>query len=456
MTRALVPIVVLLFLLCKWGTVGARLSDTNIYILTARELLNGAVLYRDIVFTNAPLYPYIAIVYRFLAGGSLNMFYWAAPLEAVLIALVLWRILVHYKVRLWVILISVVSYLFSTTILATTDHSTGIFTAMLFAVLAYSSILKQRWWLSGFFLGAMLMTKGYTVPLAVGMGGYVLIRHLRDSWKVALTSAVTIGIVLVPTILLAFPQFLDQIFGYSLQRPTGIPKLPVFMFFLSRDWWIIVFAAIGLFWWRQTGKEWGIAMLAFVFLLVYRDVYYFYLNMTVPFLVLAGAVGTERLLHTKYPELVPAVTGGFAGLAILLNVTAYFGTFSTLQKIQDVSGLAKAVREMRAERIGGDADIMPAVAYEANVPRVLDILDTNATFFRTGRYSAESYTDAVLQGPRTALVMYAAEYPSYQVKEPVFSEVVNAERIMSTCTIVYSQPITAENMANLLHVWQCN
>src|SRR3989344_2258851 len=80
------------FLLVKADPFQIRISDTNIYFLTARQILEGRVLYKDIFFTNFPLFPYMSILYGFLTGWNLTYFFATPLVEIAIITLLIYKI----------------------------------------------------------------------------------------------------------------------------------------------------------------------------------------------------------------------------------------------------------------------------------------------------------------------------------------------------------------------------
>ena len=67
-------------------------TDTEIYFYTAYKLIHGQMLYKDIFFTNLPLFPYISAIYLFLTGGNIYGFYFTSSIEAVLVAVFIYKI----------------------------------------------------------------------------------------------------------------------------------------------------------------------------------------------------------------------------------------------------------------------------------------------------------------------------------------------------------------------------
>src|SRR5689334_17247630 len=126
-----------LFFFIKIIDIGVRFSDTNIYFYTAYEVLQGKLLYKDIFFTNLPLFMYISALYHFISGGSIHFYYFTAVLESIITGFLIFLIVSRQTKDKLIATLSSAIYLFSYIVLATSDHQSGVFLASLFAVLSY-------------------------------------------------------------------------------------------------------------------------------------------------------------------------------------------------------------------------------------------------------------------------------------------------------------------------------
>src|SRR4051794_16257865 len=77
----------------KLANLDLRLSDSNFYFYTGYLLSQGKLLYKDIFFTNLPLYPNISTLYFWLTGKSIQAFYFTAVLEATVTGAIIYLIL---------------------------------------------------------------------------------------------------------------------------------------------------------------------------------------------------------------------------------------------------------------------------------------------------------------------------------------------------------------------------
>lgn len=209
----------LLFLLIKSLSVGVHLSDTNVYIAIADAINRGSVLYKDIFFTNAPGYPYMARAYLWLSGGDVERFYAAAVFETALTGLLIFAILSQRKLHPGWCLIGMLTYLSSFIVLATTDHATGIHTAVLFLIAGWYAMERARPLAAGVLFGCAVLTKAYTAPAVGGLLMHALLENKTRGGMSLLACVAASSVLLAPTLISAPQSSFSQTFGYSLSRP---------------------------------------------------------------------------------------------------------------------------------------------------------------------------------------------------------------------------------------------
>lgn len=303
-------VLVICFLLLKLSSLGIRLSDTNIYFYTGHMLLQGKVLYKDVFFTNLPLFPYISSIYALLTGGSLTAYYFTATIEASLTGFFIYLIVLREYKRLVLATVCASLYLFSFLLLSTTDHQTGVFLASLFSVVSYYNYLKKKFLLTGIFIALAILTKAYFLPILLTYAVVMVWgmwkgsrgesdEEKRDAKKHLLTFSrkdivlFTVGfagttmLILLPSLLFAKQDFIRDVFEYSLTRSQGIPKGRILWFFITHDLLIIASFIFSLLMIR-TYRFFGVlAICSLLFYFLYKDVYYLYLNFLLPFVALA-------------------------------------------------------------------------------------------------------------------------------------------------------------------------
>ncbi|HVF69966.1 MAG TPA: DUF2079 domain-containing protein, partial [Xanthomonadales bacterium] len=234
-------VLVLIFIIVKSASFGVRLSDTNIYFYTGYQLLQGQVLYRDIFFTNFPLLPYLSSVYFLLTGGNLTLFFLTPVLEVSAVSYLIYIISRKENKSTFLALTGSIIYLFSFIILSTSDHQTGVFFASLVSVTSYYFYLNKKYVLSGVFIALALLTKVYFLPIFLT---FLTVFIIDKKWKELLNFLIGVSVssfvVMLPTIIFAFPDFIKNVFEYSLNRSQGIGKSNIVWFFITHDFILFV------------------------------------------------------------------------------------------------------------------------------------------------------------------------------------------------------------------------
>lgn len=449
------PIAILIsaFFIFKLGSFGVRLSDTNIYFYTGYKLLQGDVLYRDIFFTNFPFLPYLSAFYFWLSAGNINLFFFTPILEVSATAIVLYLISKKKTKGAFLALLASGIYLFSFIILSTSDHQTGVFFASFVSILSYYFYLNKRYALSGVFLALALLTKVYFLPILLT---YLVVFATEKKWREVLRFfiglTITSLIVLLPTFLFAFPDFIKNVFEYSLTRSQGIGKNGIFWFFITHDFLLFVLLLFSLFNFKSNKFLGLLSLFGIAFLILYQDVYYLYLNFLIPFLALSFV--DLYLVIQKNFNLQKAIIFTILVPLLLYSVISYTTGFRNLQKINNLSEITKAIKKENPKVLYGVNDIAPVLSYESEVPLLNGIIDTNANIYRKGILNSREMTnDAISQ--KALLVTHGLSYPEQGVEESVTDEIFDEEQVKKSCKLVKSFPIKMEGPQNRLNLLRC-
>lgn len=444
---------VAVFLIIKVTGLGVMISDTNIYFVTASRIAEGAVLYRDVFFTNFPVFPYVSVFYYLMFSGDLLLYYYTSSIEAAVVSVLIFYIVFDQFRDRFLASVSSAVYLFSFIVLSTSDHQTGVFLASVFALLGYIFYRKERIILCGLFVCLSLLVKAYFLPIAVAIGiSLLLARKYRSLLIFCLSGTVTGLLALLPFFIVSRTEFVEQIFEYSLFRGGGLSKFEIARFFVFHDLLLFVVLLFCLFSFRKNMFFSVFAFCSILFFLFYQDVYYLYLNYMVPFLCVALSlffVFLEKMWSVKRHIIVFVVL-----FFLTINLFVYFGGYRDLQRVPGIHALVDDVIAADAEYIYGDNGIAPAVSHLSGIPQLEGIVDTNPNIFRKGLLDANDLTQKAIE-KKTVIVTEAAYYPQRGVVEDVYSEVVNREMIHTHCTLVGRYPVHAEGLVNALSVIRC-
>jgi hypothetical protein len=469
--KKLLPIVLIIipFLLFKIFNLSIRLSDSNIYFYTAYQLLQGKILYKDIFFTNFPLLPYVSVGYFLAFFGNLKLFFLTPAIEASIIAALIYIIVLRQTKNtmpgadLHPALLSALSalfYLYSFIALATSDHQSGVFLASLFAIVSYYFFISKRYVLTGVFIALALLTKAYFIPIFAAYLAVLLFERSeksfssRDARTIILFLGgflVTIFVILLPTLLFAYQDFIKDVFVYSLTRTQGVEKGRLIWFFITHDFLLFSVLIFNLYLLLKKQFFGFLSLFGILFFFFYQDIYYLYLNFLVPFLCISFPMMYEAVQKSFKPNryLLPAIIGIF----LLYNVYSYLSGYNNLQKI-DIVGMTKTVREQNPKFIYGINSIAPALAYTSGIPLLNGVVDTNPNIYRKGFLNSERMTADAIRN-HALIVGEGLEYPMYQVNETLTGEVFDGEKIKKSCKQVGSFPVQNEGPENRINVFQC-
>lgn len=449
-----IPFVILslLFLLIKIPGYGIRISDSNIYFYTAYEILNGNLLYKDVFFTNFPLFPYASSIYFYITGGNLALYTFLPVFEVIFAGFIIYKILLIKKTDLLSSSLTVALYYFSFITLATSDHQTGVFLASIFALLAYLSYVLKKYILTGFLIACCILTKAYFLPILLALGLVIFIKDKKGAALFVSSFLFATIIILSPFILFSGDEIYNNIISYSLTRAEGVSKLGVIKFFAIHDIALTVLLIYSLTRFKKDIFFSTLSFFGILFVLVYKDIYYLYLNFLVPFLCLKLPDFTTYVKHKiKMPAYsVPSVIAFICAI----NIYTYLAEYQSLQKIENIENIVSFLKEQDNSVIYGVNSISPALAYLADKKLLLGIVDTNENIFIKGFLDGDRLTDEALA--RNALIVsQGMYYPQHNVNYPLLGRMFNSDKILTRCKQQESYTIKTEGLENRLVIFSC-
>lgn len=437
----------------KASNLGIRLSDTNIYFYTAYQLLKGKVLYKDIFFTNLPVFPYLATVYFFLAGKNIVLFYLTSTLEVLITGFLIYKILKRNFNEEIIAAFGTLIYIFSFIVLSTTDHQTGVFAASFFSVLSYFFLTRKKNLLSGVSLGISLCIKAYFLPIILSFILYVVFKERNKIFKFLAGFLGSVSLIVLPFFIAAQKEFVSAIFSYSLGRPAGLSKLEIINFFINHDPFLFILVVFNLFNLRKNLFFFLVSLFSILLIAFYSDFYYLYLNFLIPFLVIS--IG-EFYKFLKKLE-IPNINIVFSLLIIFLlsvNFLRYATGFSQLQKVNNINQITSTIKKSAPEFLFGTNDLTPALAYLTDIPLLNGIIDTNENIFNKGLLNSEKLTDDALN-KKTVIVTHGASYQEFNIDEKITDKIFNKSKILEKCKLLLSTPVKMEGTNNRVNLFKC-
>lgn len=473
-------ILALPFFLLKLTNLGIWLSDTNIYFYTGYKLLQGKILYKDIFFTNFPLFPYISALYFFLTNGNLPLFFFTAVVEVIITGFFIYKIVLDQEKNKIVALLSSAIYLYSFIVLATSDHQSGVFLGGLFAVTSYYFFTKQKLFLSGVFIACALLTKAYFLPIALALFIALFISRTKkvnnvtmkqsNNWIISSLPASRQGgqartvslflfgsftaalIILLPSLLLAPHDLFRDVITYSLTRSQGIPKGNIAGFFLTHDTLFVVLLFWNIVMIRKQLFFGLVSILSILFFFLYQDIYYLYLNFCIPFLALSFPTLYKAIQKTF--SLQKMILPTIIAVVLLGNLTIYVASYNTLHKIEDIRDITAVIEKQNPHVLYGINSLTPALAFLTKTPLLDDVVDTNENIFRKGFLDKKILTSSAIKS-EAILVTSAAIYPGANVNYPLLGGIFDEEAVAKSCKLIGTYFIKPEGIENAINVFSC-
>ena len=441
------------FLIIKIANNSIRLSDTNIYFNIAHQIVNGKLLYQDIFFSNFPVFAYLSSFYFLITGKNIELFYLTSSVEVAITTIFIYLI-VFKKTKDYIIsIISALLYIFSFMVLSTSDHQTGVFTASLLAVLSYFFLQKGKMLLTGVFIALALLTKAYFAPIFISIFIYILLKkQWKDISKLSIGFFLAVMFVLLPFLFLAPKEFFSDIFGFSLTRPTGLSKINIMWFFITKDFPLFILLLFNIFNIRKNILFGLISIFSIVFFFAYQDVYYLYLNFLTPFLCLSF-YEIYYFLKSKFnPQrlVIPTIISFF----ILLNLITYISNYRNLGKVGDINKLIKTIKDQNPNFLYGVNDIAPALITLTNIPALDNVNDAHEYFFTRKVYDKELLTNKAVKS-RTMVIAHGADYSENNIKQDILDNIFVKETIYKNCKLILSVPVVSEGDANRINLFKC-
>lgn len=428
-------------------------SDTNVYFYIARQILHGSFLYNDIFFTNLPFFAYFSVFYYLLTGANLYLFYVTAFIEVIGIGLLIYYIVWSKTKNFTYSFLCYSLFLFSTHVLMTISSQVGIFTATIFALLAYLMYEKKKFILSGIFLGLCIVTKAYFAPVLIAFLVTIFLKQKRKDIRMFVISFVcTVMIVLIPFLLFATQNFWFQLFQYSLVKKGEFLKHLILGNFLVVD---TLLFCISLFAIARIKKDlfFGVLTVCFyLFFIFQRSFHSMYLLVVIPFLCVYAYVPFQIIQERMGLQrmVIPTVVVLYCIYTAIMSFNYY-----SYNQLPDYEQLVTDVQKINPEYIYGTSFITTAVAHSTNTPLLLSSVDTDDGLFMSGVLDNKSLTKKAIEED-TAVVVWGIEYHDGQtLRKEVFNQAVDKEELYQECTREGEYPFRGPYNINRLYLYKC-
>lgn len=426
--------IILIFLLIKISQIGFKLSDENIYFHMGDLILQGQVPYKDFFFASPPIQILIIAGFLLFTGGNVILLK-LIPLIAASITSIFVFILARRVTSKEYSLLSSILYLFSTVILTTTDHSTGIHLTTMFFIISIYLITKKSFFSAGLLASLALLTRLYSAFAIFGVLLYLLIENRKNFLKFVL-GLITLFLTANLILLAAFGEhYLQPVFLYHLLKSAGIEKGGIFAFFIKGDFLLIILSLSALFIKKTNHIRLFLAatISTLFFYVFYTDIYYLYLGLIMPFLAILSGYTLHKLSDTFPQKAFVIMLTIILAFIVIYNTSIYLGDHADTSKIDFVEDISEYVSEnsLPNEKIYGSFDIAPLVATLSEREIVNNYVDTNEKTFITGIYDVEERTDK-LRGNVRFVIMSAIVSPEGTVLS--IDKIIKRDFLFGECT----------------------
>jgi hypothetical protein len=453
MKKLILPLlIIILFLVLKAGSNSIRLSDTNTYFNIAYQMSHGKILYKDIFFSNFPLFSYISLFY-YVTLKNIDLFYFTSIIEAAITTFFIYLITFKKTKNYLVSVTSSALYLFSFMVLSTSDHQTGVFTASLLGVLGYYFLQEKKYLTSGIFMALTILAKAYFLPIFLSFFFYIAIKKgFRNLIRFIIGLALASIVVLALPLIQAPKEFFSDIFGFSLTRPVGLPKMNILWFFVAKDFYFFFLLLFNFANFRKNIFFGLITVFSILFFFGYQDVYYLYLNFLATFLSLSF-YEFYSFSSNKF-NLQKLVIPTIILILIVLNLYIYISGYRNLGKLNDFDSIIRTVKNENPKYLYGTIDITPALISILNIPALENVNGAHEYFFEKGIYDKKKLTDKAVN-TKTIIITHGADYPQYGIKQEILDNIFVNETIYKNCKNILSVPVFAEGDANRINLFKC-
>lgn len=445
----LTPLLVVAF--SKFRTLEISISDTNVYFYTAYQILQGKELYKDILFTNLPLFPLVSVFYFLITNGNIYLYYFTAAIESFMLALLIYYV-VYTETRHFLPSL-LASFIFSISIynLSTSSFQLGIFTASLFAVGSYISIKKNNPFLTGILLSLCFLTKAYFIPVLIALGLLALTTFIKKNLYKLIVGLFVGLIPLVPYLITSSSEMLRYLFDFSAQKESTINKFSELKAFLTYDFIYALLLPFMLIYKKHNRLFWAVLFVSFlIFFLYFDDFYYYYFGMIVPFLsIRAGHLVSYVFSKAKKVNVKTLLLIFFPPL-ILFNLLRY-SEIATATRVYQIDKIVTTINMINPDYVYGK-EISPAAAYLSGKPLIEGIIDTNPLLFYYGFIDKNRVTEDVVNN-KTVVITNGYEGRGQEVVN--LPDIVNVDIFLKYCKKENSYPVIGRPLENRIFLYTC-
>lgn len=440
-----------LFLVYKLFNLSFRFGDGSAYFYMAQSISHGIFPYRDFFLADPPVFLYLLTLLK-LFFGEHWLWFQAVPIGLEVINGFLIYLLLRRKLGLaW---LAVPVYLFSFTILSTSDFSTGVQLTVMLSLLAWWLLEKEKPICAGIAWAASILTKLYALPAFLGSLGYIIWK--KQKWLVLVLTTLIAGIIILLPFFLASPQgFVQSIIIHQFNRTAGNDRVNVWMFFIKHEWVLIILGILGASL-KKNRKYLPAFVLSVVFFILFKDLYYLYLAYFFSFLVIFSISLLD--LWRQDSEVKP-----MAWIAGFLLIWSMVGGWYSYQNSVLVQGrflnapeIGSFLRTQTAHsEIYGSHEVAPLLALFSDKKLFGNYIDTNSQVFAAGSLDLTKISQAAVD-KGIYLVARITDLPDYKILDLGYEGFFSKEIFTKSCSRLKFFPSTSQEQDNYIGIYDCH
>ncbi len=438
------------FIIFKLSHLTFRFGDGDAYWYMLQAFIGGHLPYRDFFLADPPVFLlFLTVLKPFL--GTHWLAYQALPIFLEALNAVLIYLLLRPLTRLsW---LSTPVYLFSFTILATSDFSTGVQLTVLFSLLAWYMWQRGKPALTGGAWALSALTKLYAIPAMLGFFAYTLWR--KQPWPRVAGAVLATGAVLLAYFFIAAPQgFIHAIILHQLHRPAGNAPGAVWLFFWQHEWALILLTLIAIFYQSRRALVWSLVLSA-LFFVFFKDLYYLYFAYLIPSMVILGVLYIDRLWQVPSRRPLGIIVCVILTLTSIIGVQAYRHTVMQQGRFLNAPEIAEYLKTQTAhDVVYGSHEVAPLLALLSGKEIFDNHIDTNGQVFAAGTEDREAVSHAAAEHG-VYLVARITDLPEYNLRDVGYESYFSPDVFKQACKRLKFFPSTSNESDNFIAIYDC-
>lgn len=447
----IIVITVIFFVFWKLSALTFRFGDENVYFYMSNAILDGFIPYKDFFLADPPFFIYLMAGFKALFGSHLILFKTLPIFFDSLSAILLYLIL--RKNNIFAVF-TPIFYLFSFTVLATSDYVTRAEVMIFFVLLAlYLDQNKQYFW-SGVFWALACLCKLYAGPALLGFLFYKIIsKEFLPVRNIILGGLLTTIIVLFPFLILAPHQTFYDLIIHQFNRPIGINKWNIFDVFVKFEWLLIISSITSIF--IVKNKKWIYPLFfSALFFLLYKDLYYLYLHILLPFIAIL-TVEFIAFINKKQQEFAWIFIVLYIGVSIY-SLTGYVNIYQVEGIFNQPKEIAEALKNAPEDLpIYGAQEVAPLITLMSHRKIFNNVIDTNTQNFVAGTHDLNLISKKAVESG-IYLVARIADYPEQNIYDTGFEGYFDKKIFDSSCILYKSfERNSKDDPLNVVAIYKC-